>query len=293
MSTAAAGRAGRRRLWLGLLTVLGIAQRGYFIPHRYAGTLPRAGTRPSYPAVEALFRSAEPRLREVLGWIAALEPALTAIGEAPAPAPHWDQAWFPRLDAAAAYAIVRHLRPARIVEVGSGHSTRFFARALADGDFQGKIVAIDPAPRANLAGLPVEILRTTVQSTGLAPFAALGPGDILSIDSSHILMPGSDMDTLLFHVLPMLPAGVFLHVHDIFLPEDYPAAWAWRGYNEQLGIQALLLGGGWEVLFASRYVTRRLAAALPAVVSDHLPLVPGAFETSLWMRKSNAAITAI
>lgn len=281
----AVARARRRGLWLGLLTVLGIAKRGYFIPHRYAGTLAPAGTRPPYPAMQALFQAAEPRFGEVLEWIDGFATALAAIGDAPAPAPHWDQAWFPRLDAAAAYAITRRLRPARVVEVGSGHSTRFFARALADGGIDGTIVAIDPAPRASLAGLPVEFLRTTVQAAGWAPFAALEPGDILSIDSSHILMPGTDIDTLLGSVLPMLPAGIVLHVHDIFLPDDYPAAWAWRGYNEQLGIQALLLGGRWEVLFAARYVIQRMAAALPTVVTDHLPLPRGAFENSLWLRK--------
>lgn len=285
MSVRTVGRARRRGLWLGLLTVLGIAKRGYFIPHRYAGALAPAGTRPPYPAMESLFRAAEPRFREVLGWIGDFEATLAAIGEAPAPAPHWDQAWFPRLDAAAAYAITRRTRPARIVEVGSGHSTRFFAKALADGGVAARLVAIDPAPRATIDGLPVDLLRTTVQAAGVAPFAALAAGDILSVDSSHILMPGSDMDTLLGHVLPMLPEGVLVHVHDIFLPEDYPAAWAWRGYNEQLGIQALLLGGGWDVLFAARYVTERMAEALPAVVRARLPLPTGAVESSLWLRK--------
>ena len=165
------------------------------------------------------------------------------IGTAPAPDPHWDQAWFPRLDAAAAYALVRRFAPARIVEVGAGHSTRFFARAAADGALETRILAIDPAPRATLSALSVELRRTTVHEAGDAPFTGLGPGDIVSIDSSHILMPGSDVDVLLCRVLPRLPAGVFVHVHDIFLPDDYPPAWEWRGYSEQLGVQPLLFGG--------------------------------------------------
>ena len=72
----------------------------------------------------------------------------------------------------------------------------------------------------------------------------LAPGDVLSIDSSHILMPGTDVDILLNRVLPALPAGVLVHIHDVFLPDDYPPAWSWRGYNEQLGVAALVQGGG-------------------------------------------------
>ena len=101
---------------------------------------------------------------------------------------------FPRLDGAMAYALTRELRPARIVEVGSGHSTRFFARAIADGRLATRLTAIDPAPRAAIAGLPVDWLRDTVPDVGMAPFAALASGDFLVIDSSHVLMPGSDVD---------------------------------------------------------------------------------------------------
>ena len=75
--------------------------------------------------------------------IEALAPALEAIGGDSPPAPRWNQDWFPRLDAAAAYTMVRRHRPARIVEVGSGHSTRFIARAVADGALRTRIIAID------------------------------------------------------------------------------------------------------------------------------------------------------
>src|SRR5204863_425837 len=83
-------------------------------------------------------------------------------GHAPPPAPRWDQDWFPRLDAAAAYTMVRTLGPKRIVEVGCGHSTRFMARAVADGRLATSIIAIDPAPRAKLEGLNVRWLKQEV-----------------------------------------------------------------------------------------------------------------------------------
>ena len=139
----------------------------------------------------------------VLGLIEQYEIPLLAIGAAPPPAPRWNQDWFPRLDAAAAYAMVRSLRPRRIVEVGCGHSTRFLARAVADGGLDTRITAIDPKPRASLAGLGIEWMASPVQR--VAAFPPLGEGDILFIDSSHQLKPGSDVEFLLKAVLPMLP----------------------------------------------------------------------------------------
>jgi hypothetical protein len=80
---------------------------------------------------------------------------------------------------------------------------------------------------------------------------------------------------------------VLIHLHDIFLPDDYPASWGWRGYNEQLGVAALL-DGRWETLFASRYVATRMSDRVKDSVVARLPLLPGAFETSLWLRRSSA-----
>lgn len=279
-------RAWRRRMGFGLPTVLGIDQRAFLIPYRYAGTLPPAGSRDAYAPIEALFRSCEDRFAEFLENIETHGAALRAIGDQPAPAPRWRQDWFPRLDGAAAYAMIRRFAPSRIVEVGSGHSTRFFSRAAKDGGLTTEITAIDPVPRAVLDGLDnVRVLRQTVQEAGLKAFEQLASGDVLAIDSSHILMPGSDVDLLLNHVLPSLPNGVLVHIHDIFLPDDYPAVWAWRGYNEQLGVAPLLTGGIWQPLFAGHFVATRMAAALAGTVAGQLPLPDGAHESSLWLKK--------
>jgi methyltransferase family protein len=266
--------------------MLGIARRGFFIPYRYADRLPRAGDRPSYPAMEVLLAKAAPQFAERLAGLSAHRAALAEIGRAPPPAPRWTQDWFPRLDGAIAYALTRDRRPARIVEVGSGHSTRFFARAIADGGLATRLIAIDPAPRAALTGLPVEWLRDAVPQVGMAPFAALAPGDFLFIDSSHVLMPGSDVDFLINRLLPALPPGVLVHLHDIFLPDDYPAEWDWRGYSEQLAVAALVAAGGWQVRFASHYTATRLAAEVAASTAAALPLPAGARESSLWIERA-------
>lgn len=267
-------------------TVLGLARRGYFIPARYAGAMPASGSLPPYEPLETVLAGSAATFERWLARIDDHAVALGAIGSDAPPAPRWDQDWFPRMDAAIAYAIARAEKPARIVEIGCGHSTRFFARAVADEGLATAITAIDPAPRADLAGLPqVTLVRAALHETDLAAFAELTAGDILAIDSSHILMPGTDVDVLLNRILPTLPAGVLVHVHDVFLPDDYPADWAWRGYNEQQGVAPLLVGGGWRIEFASHYVATRMARQAGATVLGRLPLRDGAHEASLWLRK--------
>lgn len=271
-----------RRLALGLPTVTGFRPRGYFIPSRAAAAAVPAG----YPAAAARLAAREPAFRDLLRAIDGLAGPLERIGGEAPPAPRWTQDWFPRLDAAAAYAMVRRSRPRRIVEVGAGHSTRFFCRAVADASLDTAVHAIDPAPRAALAGLaPLTLQRGPVQAAGEAAFAALGPGDLLSIDSSHVLMPGSDVDFLLNRVLPLLPPGVRVHFHDMFLPDPYPADWAWRGYNEQTAVAGLLAGADWRVDFAAHYVTTRMADALADTVVARLPRMPGARESGLWLTR--------
>ena len=217
----------------------------------------------------------------LLGEIEALAADLERIGAEPPPQPRWNQDWFPRLDAAAAYAMVRCTRPQRIVEVGSGHSTRFLARAVRDGALDTRITAIDPAPRASLAGLTLTFVGRPVQQVGPEVFRPLAANDILFIDSSHQAKPGSDVEYLFGEVIPRLPAGLRLHFHDIFLPDEYPRGWEWRHYNEQQAV-ARLLGGEYVQEFSSHQVLkqRRLSGVLA-----RLPLVPGALESSLWLRK--------
>ncbi len=275
-----------RGLGMGLVTVLGLARRGFFIPYRYADRLPPGGDDGEpYGRVAELFAASAAAFRDTLAAIEAVAGDLEVLGEGAPPAPRWRQDWFPRLDAAAAYALVRRQAPARIVEVGAGHSTRFIARAVADGAITCRITVIDPEPRAALDGLPLDLVRAPVQEAGLDAFAALSPGDMLIIDSSHVLMPGSDVDFVLNRALPELAAGVLVHFHDVFLPWDYPAEWAWRGYNEQAALGPLLMGGGYEALFASRYALAEMGAAVMATVIARLPLLEGARESSLWLRK--------
>jgi predicted O-methyltransferase YrrM len=271
-----------RQLSLGLATLCGAKRQGFFIPYRYADQV----TPPAvYDAALRLFDSARDGFAGMLAAIGQYRTELQSIkADAPAPAPRWGQEWFAPLDAAMLYALIRTRRPARLLEVGSGHSTRFAAQAIRDEGLSTQHVAIDPAPRAALDGLNVTLHRAVLKDADRALFASLQAGDMLFIDSSHILMPGTDVDELFNRVLPALPKGVLIHIHDIFLPDDYPADWAWRGYNEQLVILPLLAGGAYRPLFASRYVETRMKAETAASLIATLPSSK-APATSLWLEK--------
>jgi Methyltransferase domain len=277
MSASSSLRGRWRRFALGLPTVLGLKPRGWFIPHRYAPLLPPPGTQPPYPAIERLFDSSTTAFAGMIDSIDTQGAALEGLKSL------LDQSWFPSLDAAVAYTLVRERKPQRIVEVGSGHSTRVLSRALGG---MGEILAIDPSPRADIADLPgVRVLASTLQAAPVDAFDGLKASDILFVDSSHILMPGSDVDILLNRVLPQLPAGALVHIHDVFLPFDYPEIWGWRAYNEQQGVMPLLATGAYMPIFSSVWAERRMRDRLAASVVARLPRLPDALPASLWLEK--------
>ncbi|NQW08909.1 MAG: class I SAM-dependent methyltransferase, partial [Alphaproteobacteria bacterium] len=124
-----------------------MTEKGFFIPHRYARSVRRVET---YLELTPLLRAAEPSMHAVLAAIDRHADIVEAFNDTDPPAPRWQQDWFPGLDGAAAYVLVRERRPAQILEIGSGHSTRFLARAVADGGLDTTITCVDPAPRADL-----------------------------------------------------------------------------------------------------------------------------------------------
>ena len=120
----------------------------------------------------------------------------------------------------------------------------------------------------------MRVVPSTVQAAPLDAVRRAGAGDVLFIDSSHILMPGSDVDLLLNRVLPRLPAGVLIHIHDIFLPFDYPPVWGWRAYNEQQGVLPLLATGAYRAAVFQRLGGAPAGRAAGASVVPRLPRPP-------------------
>ncbi|MGZ0189946.1 MAG: class I SAM-dependent methyltransferase [Alphaproteobacteria bacterium] len=276
-----------RRRWFELLNALGIAQRGWFIPYRYKAQSPAPEN--AYP--DAVFVAAEPTMLATLEVVAAYASDWASFrGRPTPPTPRFDQDWFPSIDAALLYGMVRSVRPALIVEVGSGHSTRFAAQAIHDEGLEAKIIAIDPAPRADIVKLSpiVSLQQMPLQSANFELFDELVSGDILFIDSSHVLMPGSDVDILFNRVLPMLADGVLIHIHDVVLPDPYPSVWEWRGYNEQNAVACLLTGGGFELLASSHYAQTRMRTDVARLFKEMPPSPEGAHATSIWLRKASS-----
>jgi hypothetical protein len=271
-----------RRLRMGAQTLLGVKKQGFFIPYRHAEGVARPT---GYPALEPVFTAARPSMRTILHKAQHYRDALLAFAGAAAPKPRWEQSWFPRLDGVAAYVLTRTEPPQKVIEVGSGHSTRFVAQALADAGVAATQLCIDPEPRASLKALDVYWRPALLSEAHREDFAALKAGDIAFFDSSHILTPGTDVDLIFNTLLPCLTSGVRVHIHDIFLPDGYPAAWEWRGYNEQNALGPLLTSSNWKVLWSSRYVATRMDPTQEASVIAALPFAEDAFETSLWLQK--------
>ena len=178
--------------------------------------------------------------------------------------PSWNNEWFSGLDALALYGLVSERRPNRYYEIGSGNSTMFAKRAAADHGLTTEIVSIDPFPREEIDAICSRVVRKPLEETDLSLFEELEAGDVLFVDSSHYVFQNSDANIVFLEVLPRLKAGVSIHFHDIFLPEDYPASWAYRFYNEQYMLAAGLLAQrpeepAYEVAFPSHYVSRDAA----------------------------------
>ncbi len=167
--------------------------------------------------------------------------------------------FIPGLDAVALYAFVADLAPALYVEVGSGNSTKFVARAIRDHALPTRVVSIDPFPRAEIDALCDEIVRQPAEDVDLALFDRLGDGDILFVDNSHRAFQNSDATVMFTEVVPALAPGVLVGVHDIFLPDDYPPQWTDRWYSEQYLLAAWLLGGagGAEIVLPAHFIRSR------------------------------------
>jgi hypothetical protein len=204
--------------------------------------------------------------------------------------PCWDNDWFGGLDAMALYGRVAATRPARYYEIGSGNSTMFARRAVQDHGCETEIVSIDPFPRAEIDVICDHIVRKPLENASLTLFDRLAAGDILFVDSSHYVFQNSDANIVFLEILPRLKPGVIIHFHDIFLPDDYPAEWSRRYYNEQYLLAAYLLAGGaqpqYKVLFPSYFVsldTELLKLAEP--IFDSMERRPPLTGGSFWLEK--------
>ncbi len=215
---------------------------------------------------------------------------------------YYDNPYYSYADGIALYCMLRFLRPRKIIEVGSGYSSALMLD-VNDQFFNGEIKFdfIEPYPE-RLNGLltkddrkNVKIYSQRVQDVPRDVFDSLNKGDVLFIDSSHVSKIGSDVNYLLFDVLPNLKSGVYIHFHDIFYPFEYPRSWVYEGvaWNEAYALRAFLqYNDAFKIEFFISYLLKlhrkAVIDAIPLALNSETAEIslshdaPGA---SIWLRK--------
>ena len=201
--------------------------------------------------------------------------------------------YFAGFDACMYYALIRHLQPRHVIEIGAGMSTRIAARALErnrEQDHPGRLICIDPFPQSRLTDdMPaVTSVEQPVEQVPLEQFDILQANDILFIDSSHAVKFGGDVCREILEILPRLSRGVWIHLHDIFFPNDYPPAWVIDrriAFNEQYLIEAFLaFNGSFAVRAADHWLANDYGEDVTALM--HQPTMPAtARSSSLWVER--------
>lgn len=190
------------------------------------------------------------------------------------------------------YSMIRHFKPKSIIEIGSGFSSAnmldtnelFFDNSI-------KLIFIEPYPEERLNGIMTgkdkklsTVLNNNVQTIPMEVFKQLESGDLLFIDSSHAVKTGSDVNYILFDILPTLNKGVLIHFHDIFYPFEYPKDWVLRGFgwNEVYFLKAFLMNNNkYRIRFFTDYLHKHHQSSL-----DDMPIAAQGSGSSLWIEKN-------
>ncbi len=193
-------------------------------------------------------------------------------------------------DGFALYCFIRSFSPARIIEIGSGHSSALMIDVCSDISSATEITFIDPYSTTILRvldhkqTLKINYLRQEIQNINVEYFQELNTNDILFIDTSHVLKVGSDLSTIFFKIIPALKPGVIVHIHDIWYPFEYPEQMILegRGYNEAYFVRSFLqYNSSFEILFYGSF--------LETLHKEKFEKLPGYFKgvgQSLWLRKT-------
>lgn len=180
---------------------------------------------------------------------------LSELGPTDQDEPSWNNGYLPGLDIISLYGIVSKFNPSKYVEIGSGNSTKVARQAITNNRLQTKIHSIDPFPRTEIDKLSDSMERTTIDKADLSVFDQLGEDDIVYVDNSHVCFPNSDVTVFFLDILPRLKPGVIVHVHDIYIPYDYPDFMIERFYSEQYLLATYLLNSkSYEVICPNYYI---------------------------------------
>ena len=155
--------------------------------------------------------------------------------------PTWNNGFLPGLDIIGIYSMLAINNPNKYIEVGSGNSTKVVHKSKKENNLNTKIISIDPEPRAEIDHLADTVIRKPFEDVDYRKILELEENDILFIDNSHRILPNSDSMVFYLEILPKLKKGVIVHIHDIYLPYDYPQFMCDRFYSEQYGLAMYLL----------------------------------------------------
>lgn len=176
---------------------------------------------------------------------------------------HFKNNSFESGDAEYWYSLIRLKKPQRIIEIGSGHSTKLARLAIEanqkqEGAYLCKHICIEPYEMPWLEAIGVEVIREKVENIPIAFFEQLEANDVLFIDSSHMIRPQGDVLFEYLELIPILKSGVIVHVHDIFSPRDYLKEWIVeevRFWNEQYLLEAFLsFNYEWKIIGALNFL---------------------------------------
>jgi predicted O-methyltransferase YrrM len=198
---------------------------------------------------------------------------------------------FVGLDAYFLFALIRHFKPRKIIEIGSGLSTLLMLGAIQKNESEGHSVSltcVEPFEASFLEKLKINVIRKRVEQIDPVFFEQLDAGDILFIDSSHVLRPHGDVMFEFFEILPRIKRGVLIHFHDIFLPQEYPEKWLtkhFRLWNEQYLLQAFMTSNNEYTVFLS---VNYLASKYRHLIMDIFPFIekPDIGGCSFWIKKN-------
>jgi predicted O-methyltransferase YrrM len=248
----------------------------------------RGGFGPPFPGIELNEAGQLERLERFAGWYAE-----QPFPESPAPGRrfHLANPSYGHFDAIMLYAMLREARPRRIIEVGSGFSSaamldlndRVLGGSVEFTFIDPDMRRLRPLLREGDAGR-VTLIERRVQEVPLEAFAALGAGDVLFIDSSHVSKIGSDVNRLYFDVLPALAPGVLIHIHDVAGNLEYPREWLdeGRAWNEQYLLRAFLM---YNAAYRVELFTGWLFNTRHAWFRERMPLCARGGGGQLWLRK--------
>ena len=155
--------------------------------------------------------------------------------------PTWNNGFLPGLDVVGIYTMLSEFKPQKYIEIGSGNSTKVAYKAKIEQKLNTEIISIDPMPRAEMDSLANKIIREPFENIDFDILEQLNENDILFVDNSHRILPNSDSMVFYLEILPKLKKGVIVHIHDIYLPYDYPQVMCDRFYTEQYGLAMYLL----------------------------------------------------